>query len=91
MNIASIIDHTLLKADATKSDVEKVCDEAKKYNFKSVCVNSCYTEFVSKQLAGTNVGVCTVVGFPLGAMNTVSKAFETKKRLSWEPMKLIWL
>lgn len=79
MNIASIIDHTLLKANATKSDVKKVCDEAKKYNFKSVCVNSSYTEFVSKQLADTNVDVCTVVGFPLGAMDTVSKAFETKR------------
>lgn len=79
MNIASIIDHTILKANATKVDVKKVCDEAKKYNFKSVCVNSCYSEFVSQQLAGTDVDVCTVVGFPLGAMNTVSKAFETKR------------
>lgn len=79
MNIASMIDHTLLKANAKKADVKKVCDEAKKYRFKSVCVNSSYTEFVAKELADTGVDVCTVVGFPLGAMETASKAFETKR------------
>lgn len=81
MNIASMIDHTLLKADATKKDIKKVCDEAKKYNFKSVCVNSAYTKFVYQQLEGTEIDVCTVVGFPLGAMDTDSKAFETKRAI----------
>ncbi|WP_432665560.1 deoxyribose-phosphate aldolase [Wukongibacter baidiensis] len=81
MNIASMIDHTLLKADATKADIIRVCEEAKKYNFKSVCVNSAYTKLVAKQLEGTDVDVCTVVGFPLGAMDMDCKAFETKRAI----------
>ncbi len=79
MNIASMIDHTYLKPNAKKSDIKKVCLEAKQYNFKSVCVNSSYTKLVSQELEGTDVKVCTVVGFPLGAMDTQSKAFETKR------------
>ncbi|PAB59166.1 deoxyribose-phosphate aldolase [Anaeromicrobium sediminis] len=81
MNIASYIDHTILKADTTKEQVLKVCEEAKKYKFASVCVNSCYTKLVAKELEGTGVDVTTVVGFPLGAMEIESKAFETKRSI----------
>lgn len=72
-----LFDHTILKADATQNMVSKVCDEALKYNFMSVCVNSFYTSFVSDKLKGSDVKVCTVVGFPLGQMSTESKALET--------------
>ncbi|MEG2656794.1 MAG: deoxyribose-phosphate aldolase [Clostridium sp.] len=81
MNIRSMIDHTILKSSATKLEVIKICDEAKEYNFKSVCVNSCYTELVAKELKDSDVLVCTVVGFPLGAMDTKSKAFETARAI----------
>ncbi|WP_010296125.1 deoxyribose-phosphate aldolase [Clostridium senegalense] len=81
MNIASMIDHTILKADTTLDQVKKICDEAKEYKFKSVCVNSCYTKFVSEQLKDSGVLVCTVVGFPLGAMDSKAKAFETARSI----------
>ncbi|MEG1254559.1 deoxyribose-phosphate aldolase [Clostridium sp.] len=81
MNIGSMIDHTILKAAATKAEVIKICEEAKEYKFKSVCVNSCYTELVAKKLKDSGVLVCTVVGFPLGAMDTKSKAFETARAI----------
>ncbi|MCT4585944.1 MAG: deoxyribose-phosphate aldolase [Peptostreptococcaceae bacterium] len=79
MNIVSMIDHTILKPDTTKDQVKKICDEAKEYGCMSVCVNTYYTKFVSEQLEGSDVKVCSVVGFPLGAMDTESKAFETKQ------------
>lgn len=81
MNIASMIDHTILKADATVEQVKKICDEAKEYKFKSVCVNSCYTKFVSDELKDSGVLVCTVVGFPLGTMDSKAKAFETARAI----------
>lgn len=81
MNIASMIDHTILKADATIEQVKKICDEAKEYKFKSVCVNSCYTKFVSDELKDSDVLVCTVVGFPLGTMDSKAKAFETARAI----------
>lgn len=81
MNIASMIDHTILKADTTKAEILKVCKEAKDYKFKSVCVNSCYTKLVAEQLKDSGVLVCTVVGFPLGTMETKSKAFETARAI----------
>lgn len=71
-----LFDHTILKADATREAVKKVCDEAKEYGFMSVCVNGYYTSFAAQQLKGTNVKVCTVVGFPLGQMATEAKAAE---------------
>lgn len=71
-----LFDHTILKADATKEAVLKVCREAKEYNFMSVCVNGFYTALVKKELEGTDVKVCTVVGFPLGQMSTKTKATE---------------
>ena len=75
-NIAEYIDHTLLKPDAKKEAIAKICDEAKQHHFKSVCVNSCHCRFVAEQLAGSGVNTCCVVGFPLGAMATEAKAYE---------------
>ena len=74
--INKLIDHTLLKADATQTQIEVLCKEAKTHNFASVCVNSYWVSFCKEQLKGTDVKVCTVVGFPLGAMASKAKAFE---------------
>ncbi|BAK81121.1 deoxyribose-phosphate aldolase [Candidatus Arthromitus sp. SFB-rat-Yit] len=74
-------DHTILKADSTKDEIIKLCDEAKKYNFASVCVNPCYVSLCHEQLKDSDVDVCTVVGFPLGSMTTEAKLFETKEAL----------
>ncbi len=74
--IAALIDHTILKADATRTDVVKVCREARQYSFASVCVNPFWVPLVRAELAGSPVKVCTVVGFPLGATSTESKAAE---------------
>ncbi|MDQ0359890.1 deoxyribose-phosphate aldolase [Breznakia pachnodae] len=71
-----LIDHTLLKADATQDQIETLCKEAKQYDFASVCVNSYWVSFCKEQLKETDVKVCTVVGFPLGAMASKAKAFE---------------
>lgn len=77
-NLASYLDHTLLKADATAADIERVCAEAKVYQTASVCVNSCWTSLVAEQLKGSGVKTCVVVGFPLGAMDSIAKAAEAK-------------
>jgi deoxyribose-phosphate aldolase len=77
-NLASYIDHTLLKPDATEAQIRSLCQEAKEHHFFSVCVNSGYVPLCQQLLAGTTVQVCAVVGFPLGAMSTEAKAFETK-------------
>ena len=71
------IDHTLLKADAKQSDIETLCAEAKEHDFASVCVNTYWVSLCAELLHGTDVKVCCVVGFPLGAMSTKAKAFET--------------
>ncbi|MFH0767617.1 MAG: deoxyribose-phosphate aldolase [Bacillota bacterium] len=76
-DIASIIDHTLLKPEATETDIKKVCAEAIEYSFKSVCINTHYVALVSRLLAGTKVLTCCVVGFPLGASSTRAKIDET--------------
>ncbi len=73
-----LIDHTLLKADATREQITKLCEEAKQYDFASVCVNSGWVAYCAQQLKDSDVKVCSVVGFPLGAMSTKAKAFETK-------------
>lgn len=78
MNIASYIDHTLLAADASEAQIIKLCDEARTWSFASVCVNTCRVPLASKALEGSGVKVCTVVGFPLGAMDSRSKAMETE-------------
>lgn len=74
----SFIDHTLLKADATVEQITKLCMEAREYKFASVCVNSCWVRLCSELLRGSGVAVCTVVGFPLGAMIPEAKAFEAE-------------
>lgn len=71
-----LFDHTILKADATLSEVKKICDEAADHGFMSVCVNSYYTGYAAEQLKGTGVKVCTVVGFPLGQTASRIKAAE---------------
>lgn len=75
--INQYIDHTLLKADATSKDIEKLCHEAMEYEFYSVCVNNCYVSLAAELLKHSNVKVASVVGFPLGAMSTISKVHET--------------
>lgn len=79
IEINKYIDHTLLKATATASDVRELCSEAKEYNFFSVCVNSCFVPLVKEELSGSDVKVCSVVGFPLGAMSREAKVFEAKQ------------
>lgn len=76
-NIASLIDHTLLKAEATAPQIEQLCKEAAEYNFASVCVNPAWVSLAAKQLEKSEVKVCTVIGFPLGASTSETKAFET--------------
>lgn len=80
--LASMIDHTLLKPDATREDLARVCDEAKKFGFATVCVNSSNIPFVAKRLAGSSVKPIAVVGFPLGAMTPVAKAFEAREAVA---------
>lgn len=82
MKIEAMIDHTMLKADAGEAVIKKYCAEAREHEFASVCVNSCYVPLVKKELENSNVKVCCVVGFPLGAMSTAAKAFETKQAVS---------
>ena len=76
-DLARLIDHTLLKPEATREDLRKLCSEAAAWHFFSVCVNSANVPFVREQLRGSTVAVCAVVGFPLGAMTPNAKAFET--------------
>lgn len=80
--IANMIDHTLLKPEATKEQVEILCQEAKEYTFASVCVNPTWVSYAHELLEGTQVKVCTVIGFPLGASTPEVKAFETKDAIA---------
>jgi deoxyribose-phosphate aldolase len=80
-DLARMIDHTMLKADATTGEIEKLCHEASKYGFASVCINPGYVPFCAKLLRGGEVKVCTVIGFPLGATSTASKAFEAEQAI----------
>lgn len=82
MQIAKYIDHTLLKPTATCLDIEQLCKEALQYRFHSVCVNSCYVSLASELLKASEVNVCSVVGFPLGAMSTRAKLFEAERALT---------
>ncbi|UUD35948.1 deoxyribose-phosphate aldolase [Mycoplasmopsis citelli] len=81
MNYNKMIDHTFLKAEATHKDIDKLVSEAKQYGFKTVCVNSSYVKYVKEKLSGSDIGITSVVGFPLGAMITQAKAFEAKLAL----------
>ncbi|MCI6157053.1 MAG: deoxyribose-phosphate aldolase [Peptoniphilaceae bacterium] len=78
MEINRMIDHTILKPEATEDQIRKLCEEAKEYHFYSCCVNGEYTALVHSLLEGSNVKTCTVVGFPLGAMSTRAKVAETE-------------
>ncbi len=80
-SIAKMIDHTLLKADATKEQVVELCNEAKQYEFASVCLNPVWVKTAAELLKGTPVKTCTVIGFPLGATTSEVKAFETKNAI----------
>ena len=82
MDIAKYIDYTLLKATATPADIEKLCKAALEYGFYSVCVNSGYVPLAAQLLKDTDTKVCTVVGFPLGAMSTQAKLYETSVALT---------
>ncbi len=82
MKLNKMIDHTLLKADARKDQIVTLCNEAKEYDFASVCVNSGWVSLCKELLEGSDVKVCTVVGFPLGAMSTAAKAFEAKQAVA---------
>ncbi|MBP3914217.1 MAG: deoxyribose-phosphate aldolase [Lachnospiraceae bacterium] len=77
-SVAAMIDHTLLKQNATKEQIAKLCEEAKEYGFASVCVNPGYVPEAAEALRGTDVAVCTVIGFPLGATTSAAKAAETE-------------
>ena len=81
VDLASLIDHTLLKPEATKQQIEELCAEAKKYRFASVCINPCYVSLCALLLKDTSVKVCTVIGFPLGAASTATKVFEAEQAL----------
>ncbi|MCF7792219.1 MAG: deoxyribose-phosphate aldolase [Victivallales bacterium] len=81
-NLGKYIDHTALKAVTTVEDIKKLCDEAKEYNFASVCVNPYYVEMAHKLLVDSDVKVCTVIGFPLGATTKEAKAFEAVKAVA---------
>ncbi|WP_430110183.1 deoxyribose-phosphate aldolase [Paenibacillus sp. B1-33] len=82
MSIARMIDHTMLKADAVQADIAKLVEEAKQYQFASVCVNPTWVSYCAEQLAGTEVKVCTVIGFPLGASTSAVKALETQDAIA---------
>ena len=79
--LAAKIDHTLLKADAKEEDIRKLCDEDIKYGFATVCVNPCYVPMAKHLLQDTNIGITTVIGFPLGATTSTVKAAETQEAI----------
>ncbi len=81
-DLAGYIDHTLLKPEASRADVKKVCGEAKKYHFASVCVNPSYIKFVAEELAGSGVTPCCVIGFPFGSHTPEAKAAETAQAVA---------
>lgn len=82
MKLENMIDHTVLKPEAVKSDVERLCREARDRGFASVCVNPCHVRLVSEQLRESNVKTCCVISFPLGASTTETKVFETENAIA---------
>ena len=80
-DLAPYIDHTLLKPDATEAQIRKLCEEAIQYGFCTVCVNSSWVDYCARKLRGTGVKVCAVVGFPLGATDSKTKAYETRNAI----------
>jgi deoxyribose-phosphate aldolase len=88
LNVQSIIDYTLLKPESRRDDIRKLCEDAIKYNFASVCVNPTHVKMVAENLKDTDVKVCTVVGFPLGATTTKVKVFETEDAINNGAMEI---
>lgn len=82
LKINRLIDHTLLKPEATRQQIQKLCEEALTHHFFSVCINPFYVPYAAQLLEGSDVSVCTVIGFPLGANSTETKVFETKKAIA---------
>lgn len=82
MNYNKMIDHTVLKADTPLETVKRICDEAMEYGFASVCINPCHVAYCADYLKDSDVNVCTVIGFPLGANTSAVKAFETKDAIA---------
>lgn len=82
MNYNKMIDHTVLKADTPLETVKRICDEAMEYGFASVCINPCHVAYCADYLKDSDVNVCTVIGFPLGANTSATKAFETKDAIA---------
>ena len=82
MNYNKMIDHTVLKADTPLETVKRICDEAMEYGFASVCINPCHVAYCTDYLKDSDVNVCTVIGFPLGANTSAVKAFETKDAIA---------
>ena len=80
--LASYIDHTLLKPEASREQIRAVCEEAKQYHFASVCVNPCWVPLIAEELKGSGVSVCCVIGFPLGASLSSVKAFEAREAVA---------
>ena len=82
MNYNKMIDHTVLKADTPLETIKRICDEAMEYGFASVCINPCHVAYCADYLKDSDVNVCTVIGFPLGANTSAVKAFETKDAIA---------
>ena len=82
MNYNKMIDHTVLKADTPLETVKRICDAAMEYGFASVCINPCHVAYCADYLKDSDVNVCTVIGFPLGANTSAVKAFETKDAIA---------
>lgn len=82
LELNRLIDHTLLKPEAEPDDIRKACDEAKRFDFFSVCVNTHYVPLVAREVSGTRIKVCSISGFPLGAVDTAVKAFEAERAVA---------
>lgn len=81
-SLCELVDHTILKPDATRADVKRLCEEAREYGFASVCINPVHVAYAAELLAGSPVHVCTVIGFPLGANSSAIKAAEAREAIA---------
>lgn len=90
MKFEKYIDHTLLKPESTRTQIDQIIDEAKAYNFKSVCVNPTHVKYAAERLADSEVLVCTVIGFPLERRQRQRKHLKQKMRFKMVQMKLTW-
>ena len=88
-DVASLIDHTVLKPDATQDEIETLCAEAREFGFMSVCVNPTWVDLAARRLTGSGVAICTVIGFPLGATLSEAKATEARRAVTARPE--VWI